>query len=155
MEILLTGFRGTSAEPLVKRADYKSLILPSDKVIDSRILLEEADQGTYNYIVSFGQKPNIRDKVYLETTARQGNASIVTDFDYVKLKCGLESENLTIRISENAGTSFCNELYWNGLNHIYGKGLAVKMIFVHIPFLKNITDSGAFFKGILRAVENL
>ena len=95
-------------EILWGRLKDKSLILPSDKVIDSRILLEEADQGTYNYIVSFGQKPNIRDKVYLETTARQGNASIVTDFDYVRLKCGLESENLTIRISENAGTSFCN-----------------------------------------------
>ena len=44
--ILLTGFRSTSSELLVKKAKAKSLILPNDKVLDFRKLLAEI--GTDN-----------------------------------------------------------------------------------------------------------
>lgn len=102
MEILLTGFCGTSSELLVKKANR-----------------------------------------------------ILTNFKYSRLKKALEENNLTVHLSDNAGTSFCNALYWNGLDYIYNNRLNAKMVFIHIPFSENITDSELFFKHILRAIENL
>ena len=39
-------------------------------------------------------------------------------FDCEKLKRNLEQAGLPAKLSTNAGTSFCNELYWNGLRYI-------------------------------------
>ncbi|MDE6516628.1 MAG: hypothetical protein K2L18_02100 [Acetatifactor sp.] len=155
MEILLTGFCGTSSELLVKKANYKSIILPSNKVIDSKLLIEEIGPREYDYIFCFGQKPNIKDKIYIETIARNKANRILTNFKYSRLKKALEENNLTVQLSDNAGTSFCNALYWNGLDYIYNNRLNAKMVFIHIPFSENITDSELFFKHILRAIENL
>lgn len=155
MNILLTGFSGTSSELLVRKADYKSLILPNDKVIDSQLLLEEISLQKYDYVLSFGQKPNIKNKIYLETTARNEGRFINTNFEYEKLKSALESNNTPVQISSNAGTSFCNALYWNGLNYIYNKNLDVKMVFLHVPFYKNIVDPELFFNRILTAIDNV
>lgn len=153
MNILLTGFCGTSSELLVKTAKYKSLILPNDKTADSAILLQELNRA--NIILSFGQKPNIKDKVYFEITARNGGSHINTNFEYGRLKSLLEANHVPVRISDNAGTSYCNELYWKGLNYIQGKGLDTQMIFIHIPFYKNISAPDLFFERILTAIENL
>ena len=155
MEILLTGFCGTSSELLVKKANYKSIILPNNKVIDSQLLIEEIEPREYDYIFCFGQKPNIKDKVYLETIARNKANRILTNFKYDRLKKALEENNLTVHLSDHAGTSFCNALYWNGLDYIYNNHLNAKMVFIHIPFSENITDSELFFEHILRAIENL
>lgn len=153
-DILLTGFSGTSSELLVKRAAYRSLILPNDKVLDARILLAEIGRHSYKYIFGFGQKPCIRDKVYLETSARNGNECIRTDFAYGKLLDALNAEKIAVSVSDNAGTSFCNALYWNVLAHIRDKGLETKMIFLHIPFCKNMTEADSFFDKIHKAVES-
>ncbi len=152
--ILLTGFRRTSSEFLVKKADYQTMILPNDKVLDSQLLLAELELQHYEYIFSFGQKPNIKDKVYVETAARNGKNSIPTDFDYNKLLAALKTEKIAVHISNNAGTSFCNELYWNVLSYIRSRQLKTKMLFLHIPFCKNITAVEAFFDQILRVIEN-
>ena len=139
----------------MKEANYKSLILPNDKIIDSQFLLGEICLRRYDYILSFGQKPNIKNKVYLETTARNGDSCIKTNFEYDRLKSALVSENIPVQISGNAGTSFCNTLYWNGLNYIYNRCLDTKMIFLHIPFCKNIADTKLFFGRILEAIEGM
>lgn len=153
-DILLTGFEGTSAELLVKKAVYKSLILPNDKVLDAQILFAEIGRRSYRYVFSFGQKPVIRDKVYLETVARNGDGMIRTDFACGKLQDALKAEDLEVRISDNAGTSFCNALYWNALACIRDQGMETKMIFVHIPFCKNMPEMDSFFDKVLKAVEN-
>ena len=155
MDILLTGFQGTSSELLVKGAKHRSTILPSNKVVDSQLLIEEISLRRYDYIFSFGQKPNIKDKLYVETTARSMAERLNTNMEYAKLKSAFEANNLTVQISDNAGTSFCNALYWNGLNYIYNKGMDTKMLFLHIPFYKNISDSQSFFDRILTAISNI
>ncbi len=48
--VLATGFHDTSSEILVKKAVCKSLVLPNDKILDSQILLAEADRHSYKYI---------------------------------------------------------------------------------------------------------
>ena len=131
-----------------------SLILPNDKALDSQILLAEIDRHHYKYIFSFGQKPNIRDKAYIETTARNGSRCLHTDFAYNKLQNTLRAENITVRVSDNAGTSFCNAVYWNVLQYISNLELKTKIIFLHIPFLKNMTAPEDFCERILKGIEN-
>lgn len=155
MDILLTGFGGTSSELLVKKASHKSLILPSDKIVDSQLLIEEVRLRKYDYVISFGQKPNIKDKLYIETTARDMAKRLDTNLECNKLKKAFEKNKLSVHISDNAGTSFCNALYWNGLKYIYNKGMDTKMIFIHIPFCKNITDPEGFYNRILAGIEYL
>ncbi|MDE7351611.1 MAG: hypothetical protein K2O06_00965 [Acetatifactor sp.] len=152
-EILLTGFRGTSSEWLVKKADCKSLILPNDKILDAQILLSEIYLHDYKYIFSFGQKPNIRDKVYIETAARKGSRCLHTDFAYGKLQDTLRAENIIVHISDHAGTSFCNALYWNVLEYIHNRERKTKIIFLHIPFCKNMTSSEDFCERILKGIK--
>lgn len=154
MNILLTGFCGTSSELLVKMARHKSIILPNNKVADSQLLIEEIGPRNYDYIFSFGQKPRIKDKICLETVAGNKTNRILTNFKYSRLKKVFEENNLSVRISDNAGTSFCNTLYWNGLDYIYNNRLNAEMIFIHIPFCDNISDPDLFFNQILTAIEN-
>ncbi len=153
-KILLTAFCGTSAEVLVKGTEfgsqYKVLYLPSDKVKDSELLIEALVQEHFDYVISLGQRPNIKDKVYIETIAKKGNVSIETDFDCEALKQALERNGLMTKLSHNAGTSFCNELYWNGLRYIEENKLETKMVFAHVPFEKNISDMCEFILKLFR-----
>ena len=153
--ILLTAFRGTSAEELLKGAECDRLLLPNDKVRDSEILIKAVATGKYDYVICFGQRPHIKDKVHIETIARDGDFSIDTGFDCEKLKVLFEQNGIVAPISHNAGTSFCNRLYWNGLQYILQNELDVKMVFVHIPFMKNITEIERFNKKILDGIEDM
>lgn len=109
VNVLLTAFHGTSAALLVEREhDYKTIIIPNDKVKDCEILIDVISNNKFDYVICFGQRPNIKNKVYIETTARDGEFYINTNFDYDKLKCLLEQNDIISKISHNAGTSFCN-----------------------------------------------
>lgn len=150
--ILLTAFCGTSAELLVKGIELDSkcqvLYLPNDKVKDSELLLEALQQEQFDYVISFGQRPNIKDKVHIETRARKDGNALITVFEYERLKCCLEQNGLLVKISDNAGTSYCNELYWNGMRYILEKKLDTRMVFLHVPFEKNISKITLFEEAL-------
>lgn len=105
MNILLTGFYGTSSELLIKKASHKSIILPNHKVMDSQLLISEIHSQGYDYIFSFGQKPNIKNKLYIETAAHNMTDHINTNCEYTKLKEAFEANQLSVQISDNAGVS--------------------------------------------------
>lgn len=148
--VLLTAFRGSSAEELIKYANgFDTLVLPNSKVKDAEKLINKIVDGTYNYIFSFGQRPNIKNKVHIETIARNGVTSVETDFDCKRLQKLFESNGVAAKISHNAGTSYCNSLYFNGLSYIQTNKLKTKMVFVHIPYLKYIDNLGSFFKKVI------
>lgn len=154
--ILLTAFCGNSSEQLIKHAKgFDILILPNDKVKDSEKLINKITECTYDYVFGFGQRPNIKNKVHIETTARNGITSIETDFDLVQLQKHFELNGITAMISHNAGTSYCNCLYYNGLNYIQQNNLKTKMVFIHIPFLKNIFNKELFFANQLKAISKI
>ncbi len=154
-KILMTAFCGTSAQSLVERADgCKTLFLPNDKVRDSELLIQAISVERFDEVICFGQRPLIRDQVHIETTARDRTVSIDSNFDCEKLKRLLEANGVAAKISHNAGTSFCNRLYLNGLNYIFQNDLKTKMVFVHIPFAKNITDFNRFCEKILDVFVN-
>ncbi len=149
-KILMTAFCGTSAQSLVERADScKTLFLPNDKINDSELLIQAISVESFDEVICFGQRPLIRDQVHIETTARDQTLSIDTNFDCEKLKRLLEVNGIAVKISHNAGTSFCNRLYLNGLKYIRQNNLKTKVVFIHIPFAKNITDFDQFCERIL------
>ncbi len=154
--ILLTSFKGTSSELLLKGVkDYPVLVLPNDKVRDSALLIKTLSKAHFDYVVSFGQRPNIKDMVHIETTAREGELRLDTVFECERLRMLLEENGIAGKLSQNAGTSFCNRLYWNGLKYIEDNGLETKMVFVHVPFVKNIGDVELFRKRIIKVLKFL
>lgn len=152
--VLLTAFRGSSAEQLIKYANgFDTLFLPNDKVKDSEKLIKKISDDTYDYVFSFGQRPNIKDKVHIETTARNGITSVETDFDYEQLQKLFESNGGEAKISHNAGISYYNSLYFNGLSYIQKNKLKTKMVIVHIPYLKNIYNKELFFADLIEVIS--
>lgn len=154
-KVLLTAFSGTSAEALVQGRKHRLLLLPNDKVKDSELLLETISQESFDYIICFGQRPNIKNKVHIETTAKVGELCMDTKFDCSWLQSVFEQKGIDAKISGNAGTSFCNQLYFNGLRYINQSGLNTKMFFVHIPFLKNVDDFEGFREKTFEVIEEV
>lgn len=156
-DILLTAFRGTSSEKLIRQIDsskYKKVLLPNNKEKDSEIVDKMISDGKYKYVICLGQKPIMKDKVAIETTAKCRDISINTSFQYIELKNILEENGIEVKISHNAGTSYCNCLYYNCMMHLKQKELNTKVIFIHIPMLKNITDS-VFFPKLIHVLNEL
>lgn len=152
--ILLTSFRDTSSELLLKEFnEFPVLVLPNDKVRDSELLIEMLSKTHYDYVLSFGQRPNIKDKVHVETTARDGELRLDTVFDCERLRLLFEQNGIQAKLSHNAGTSFCNKLYWNGLKYIEEHELETRMVFIHVPFEKNIGAFEVFQQGIYNTLK--
>lgn len=153
-KILLTAFRGSSAEKLIKGVNgYKTLILPNDKIMDTQKLINVISKEKYDYILSFGQKPIIKDKVHIEMVANNKEFSIKTNFDFEELMQSCNKNGLISKISNNCGTSYCNQLYLNGLKYILENDMDTKMVFIHIPFYKNITEFDDFRKKIFDSIR--
>lgn len=154
--ILLTAFCNSSAEVLLQDIkSYKTLFLPNDKIKDSQILIDVIASKNFDYIISFGQRPNIKDKVHIETTAKDGDYHIHTDFDCEKLYHLFAQKGMVSKISHNAGTSYCNQLYLNGLKYISANHLDTKMVFIHIPYEKNITEFDGFSRKIFEVITGI
>ncbi len=155
MNILIAAFEGTSAEVLTEGSSFDTLLLPSDKIRDSELLFSEMQSRSYDLVIAIGQKPVIKNKVYIETAARMNGVVYETDFDCGRLKGLFEEQGIAAKISRNAGTSYCNSIYWHGMSYIKERGLAAKIVFVHVPFEKNIYDMDAFKRGFWGAVNLL
>ncbi|MBQ8314122.1 MAG: hypothetical protein IJX95_00075 [Lachnospiraceae bacterium] len=152
--ILLTVFEGTSSELLLNGfRDFPVLVLPNDKVKDSELLLGMLSETHFDYVLSFGQRPNIKDKVHIETNARDGDLRLDTVFNCERLRMLFEQNGIPAKLSHNAGTSFCNKLYWNGLKYIEEHELETKMVFIHVPFGRNISDIELFKNRIFETIR--
>ena len=64
-----------------------------------------------------------------------------------------KNNGLVSKISKNCGTSYCNQLYLNGLNYILQNDMDTKMVFIHIPFEKNITKYDNFRERIFNSIR--
>lgn len=154
--VLLTAFRGTSSEKLAARFDdaYRKIILENDKTVSIEQLFNALENNNISYIFSFGQKPAIKDKIYIELLGRTGDTIYKTAFDTDRLAAVLSRHNFPVRISSNAGTSFCNHIYARGLKHISENHCDAKMVFIHVPFEKNISDFEDYSLRLIGALND-
>lgn len=154
--ILLTGFRNSSSQKLLRYAhSCDTLLLPNHKVLDGELLIQQLKKKAYDLVICLGQKPNLKDKICLETTAHNLGLYVETMADCQRLKYHFLNNGIHVRVSENAGTSFCNALYFQGLDYLFANQLRTVLVFIHIPFEKNISNPTVFYKQFFHSVEQL
>lgn len=148
--ILLTAFKDTSSEKLVKRLQNGNiLILENHKEKSVEQLIGRLNKNTYSLILSFGQRPLIKDKIHFESTAKDKNGGMyITDFDIETALTICRKLGISAKRSDNAGTSYCNHIYYWGLDYIKSHSLNTQNVFIHIPYDKNISDFDAFTEKI-------
>jgi len=146
VNILLTAFEGKSNSAKVLLDNLSSglhsekLYLRNERDISVSQVISKLEENNYSFIFAFGQKPVIKNKIYLETVGRSAEKNETTSYSYSDLAFHLSRAGYPVHISQNAGTSYCNHLYFHILEYISRNRLNTKMLFIHIPYLKNITD---------------
>lgn len=149
MRTLLTAFKNTSSETMVKSIKgYDRLILENDKIKSTEQLEQTLQNVNFRYILSFGQRPVIKDKIHIEDRASINGEVLETSFDITRIKRAFDDHKIAVKLSHNAGTSYCNNIYFHGMRMITENRLNTEMVFIHIPFMKNISNSADFFNSI-------
>ena len=141
MIIVIAGFEGNknSAKRLLDRlpSSFQKLYLKNNKPVSVSQITTVL--GKADYVLAIGQKPLIKDKIYIELLGKYKETCYKTNYpidDFITFFQG----QYHIKLSENAGSSFCNHLYYHALQYINENSLTAKMLFLHIPVIDNITD---------------
>lgn len=140
-KVLFTAFLGiNNASKIIldKLPVNDKLYLKNSYSASTRELIKIIQNKEYDFIVSIGQAPLKLDTIRIEILAN-GITKYQTTCDYNHLFNEIPSE-YTIEISDNAGNYLCNNLYFEGLKYIEENHLKTKMIFIHVPKHKNISD---------------
>lgn len=142
-KVLYTGFKSENAfekespEKLIEQIKKKDTFLFSN---DYTLIIHEIDkimeEEKYDYILMFGQKPLIK-KLSIEMICKQKKEYIPTNFPVAFLTPVLEKNNISYKLSQNPGTSYCNFAYYNMLKCVQVRALDTKIIFIHIPYLNH------------------
>lgn len=130
---------------------FVKLVLENDKQKSEHQLKETLESDEYDFILSFGQRPVMKDKVSIEICTRDGKRIINSKFDCQSLLCTFMACGIEAKLSDNAGTSFCNNIYRFGLDYL--EHSETQMVFVHIPFEKNISDFDLFAENVKKAMS--
>lgn len=160
MKMLLAGFKGdnNSASVLLGKMypehTVKKLYLENDFSICKGQIEQSLRIENYDYIIAFGQKPVIK-AIYIETIGRGIVGEHITAFNYSGLKAHLEGNGYRVKISDNAGNYLCNHIYFSGMDYIAKNGLSTQMIFIHLPYLKNIRDINQMGEAFTQYIDKL
>ena len=114
------------------------------------MLSELSDAG---FVICFGQKPLIKNKLCVELLAKEKGEILTTDFETETLLDEFKKNELKAMKSSSPGNSFCNAVYWNALKYIKQNKLSCKILFIHIPFEKNIDDMAVFRSKVLASIN--
>lgn len=150
-KVLFTGFKGkTNSSKLVldNILNIDKLYLTNSFNTSVKELYKEIYK--YDYIISLGQSDIKTDNIKIE----KYGSNLETNFDIDELYNYL-SYYYKVTISSNAGNYLCNNIYYYGLKKIYEEKLNTKMIFIHIPKIKNISDIEKLSKIIENIIEIL
>lgn len=132
---LVTAFDGDDNSSKIicgkLKADCKKIILPNEKNASCELLKKELDRG-FRYVISLGQKPLIKNKISAEDAAKRGGKVLTSNAETVAE--AIKNFGYDCYISHNAGTSYCNNLYFFGLEYIAENNLETEMFFLHVPF---------------------
>lgn len=136
--IILAGFDGTnnSARIITEGVSLpcSKLILPNDKEKSAELLLSEIRKKSAVCVVMLGQKPQISDKIAVEPRARENGEVLHTALDCTASVRLIKESGYDAYISKGCGNSYCSHIYYECLRS------GVNCIFLHIPFMENISD---------------
>lgn len=152
MKILFAGFEGmnnTSKLVLDKLEYLNKLYLKNDKAKSCEQIIAKLQNNQYDYCIIFGQKPLIKNKVAIELEAKLNSTILKTNFDCNIIKEQLKIFNVKFYLSNNAGTSYCNNVYFKTLEYILNNNLKTKVVFIHLPFRKNFYNVDSLIKAFI------
>ncbi len=149
-KVIITAFENTSSEKLLKRLsnNFDKLFLLNNKEKSVAQLKQAISKREYAHVIGIGQRPLIKNKLHIETTAKIQDEAVSTSLDAFLLHEIAQICGLNAKISHNAGTSFCNNLYFHGLIETNGQ-----MLFLHIPFIDNINSFAEFSSRLNITIE--
>lgn len=154
MRVLAAGFEGddNSAKVLLDRLpdSIHKLYLKNNKQVSVAQLLKTAEK--YDAIVMFGQKTVLKNKVSVERRAALNGERLCPDFDFEGIQ-NFFADRYPLKFSDNAGTSYCNHLYYHAIKELSETNK--KLVFIHVPMLKNIADFLALTGAIQAYIEYL
>lgn len=104
----------------------------------SEQLKESIEEKHPDTIISFGQRPKV-DCIYYRNQAKK-EVVLHSNYDISGLLGSLLKSGIKHRISENAGNYLCNHIHNEGLKYIRENELDIKMVFIHIPVIKNFIE---------------
>ena len=135
-KVLLTGFKGknNSSANLVQAIseNYRLLTNSFDGLKKD---IEEIDDNP-EFLIMFGCNKNLKDSVRIERFAEKNGEKIASGIALENISGSLEKAGIKNCISDTPSHYLCNEAYWHALRKFNGK-----VVFIHIPTIKNIDDS--------------
>ena len=119
MSVLIAGFEGdkNSSKILIdflSGYDNKKYI-PNDKKASWNVIKDLIQCS--QYIICVGQKPLMKNKITIETQAKTNETILSSDFPYISLEKALK-DTYPYKNSKNAGTSYCNYIYYKALEYL-------------------------------------
>ena len=142
-KILLTGFKATRFDKSASKVfleqinNYDKYLFSNNyDNINREIKLLQLEK--YDYVFMFGQKPVIK-RLTIEIDAKKDNI-LNTNFQVEAFIEELINNNISYRLSHNPGNSYCNHAYYKVLEFIKANNLKTKVIFIHIPYIKNFVE---------------
>lgn len=147
-KILFTGFERASvkninsSEFIINHLNKETRLLKNNyKIIEQQI--KEIIALDYDYIIMLGHKP-LTKRIVIEIHAKNNEELLTSDFPVQELESKLTKNNIAYKISENPGNSFCNFAYFHALQFIKKKNIKTKVIFIHVPYMKNLEKINEF-----------
>ena len=135
-KVLLTGFKGknNSSANLVQAISENCRLLTNS--FDGLKKDIEEISGDFDFLLMFGCDKNLKDSVRIERFAEKNGEKIGSGADLEKISTSLDKAGIENCISDTPNHYLCNEAYWHALRKFNGK-----VVFIHIPTIKNIDDS--------------
>jgi pyroglutamyl-peptidase len=160
VKVLVCGFKGNtnSAKVIVDKIDSKNisekLYLVNSFETSKKQLECKLESEEYDLVIAFGQKPKVKS-INLEQKACINGHELITNYEYDKLVKLINSSGFIVNVSNNAGNYLCNHIFYMGLMFINKNELNTKMIFIHIPSIKNIENMEHLAGVFARHIDNL
>lgn len=89
----------------------------------------------YDYVLMFGVDKNLKDSVRIESVAERDGICLLSDLNLDEISKRLSVAGVKNYISNSSTHYLCNEAYWFSLQK-YKR----KVVFIHIPTVKNTSD---------------
>lgn len=157
MKTLFAAFGGrtNSSKALLDLIDCPpedKLLLKNSFKSAPAALNDKLSSDAYDLAILFGQRKILRDRrksnqtdktlaaLRLETVARDNRVAYHTEVNFPELVERLTTAGLDPIISKDAGRYLCNNLYFQALKYADEKPLRTKIIFIHIPKLRQNPD---------------
>lgn len=153
-QFILAAFDGVNntSRLVMERVDIDTnpkLLLPNDKQKSVEVLTAAVMEHEPACVILLGQKPVIRNKIAVETSAKLCGEVCHTNMDATTITELIKGTGYGAYISDGCGTSYCNNIYYHAL------GMGVNTAFLHVPCKKNVTDMNALVKAVQAVMDGL